>query len=106
MKRMKVKDQFINIVGTWGGETEDAVIEYLKANDYVFKVQQGNKGPSLSWGDDELDAKQKEAKRLVVLGNGVYQQWSADPGAVLVLGDDGEMHFFDGDYIDKNFVDA
>lgn len=108
MKRMKSKDQFINIVGTWGGEGDDAVTEYLKANDYVFKIQRGDKRGGPKWGDEELDAVQEKQVRLVVLGDGLYQQWSAEPGAVLVLGDgeDADMHFYDAKGLEDHFEDV
>lgn len=108
MRRMKSKDQFLNIVGTWGGETEDNVIEYLKANDYVFKVQRGSKGRSPKWGDDELDAAQEKQVRLVILGDGLYEQWSAEPGMVLVIGEgkDATMNFYDPKGLEEHFEDV
>lgn len=102
MKRMKTKDQFLNVVGTWDGTEAGPVIDYLTEKGYTFKVQVGG---NMKWGIEELDAEVDKRARLIVLGDGIYEQWTIEKDHVLTVDDVDNLHVWDASGLGTHYED-
>lgn len=103
MKRMKTKDQFINVIGAWDGTGTGPVIDYLTEKGYTFKVQVGG---NMKFGIDEYDAEMDGRTRLVVLGDGVYEQWAIDKDSILAVDDADNLHIHSAKELEFRFQDV
>lgn len=122
MKTYVSKKQEIKVIGQWTGG-EDEVTQWLTDNGYTWKIQvESDKGHArrledmAEWSDEEKAEHGGLRKRLTVLGDDIYVQWSCDIGGYAVLRkgvkDHGEdeakmvLTFYDADRINDGFDEA
>lgn len=109
MKRMRRKDQFIDVIGVWDG-TDGEVTDWLTANGYVFQVQVED-AEQINWrtkprlGKETPEEEMEPRKQLSILGKRLYDEITLHPGSTLVLVEDSRVASYDKDVIDEQFED-
>lgn len=106
MKRMKRKDQFINVVGAWDGTEEGDLLNWLTDNRYVYQIQTEDV-EQVTWRTKSRDLTEQDKeprKQLVVLGKAMYEEITMYPNqSILVAGETGRLIAYDLDVIEDEF---
>ncbi len=119
MKRMKRKEQFIDVIGTWTGEDGDEVTQWLDANGYKYAIQREDdealadrikqETAYLAQANDTETKVEDEARvRLVIVGPRLWEQWNMDRGDVLTMRhrrDEQRLTVMETDHIDSDYTD-
>lgn len=113
MKRMRRKDQFIDVVGVWDGSEDSDLLNWLTANRFVYQIQSEDE-EQVGWRTKPRFGKQEPSegdevprKQLVVLGKSMHDETTLAPNvSVLVLGEGGRVRAYDLDIIEDDYEDV
>ena len=105
MKRMRRKDQFIDIVGEWDGTDTGEVALWLTEHGYVFGIQTEDE-EQVGWRGKVAEEGEeiKPRTQLVVIGKRMYDETQLAPGQTLVKFD-GRLAGFDTDRLNEDYED-